>query len=149
VLAAVADEDELMVPGCRGLSGIGGFLIGTVGPAVVAHADQPVVLVRAGEQAADEHEMDPADIPSAATPYRPVVGGRRRAGVRAVSPWTMPPYYVYGPASIGLAVDPAFGGRFAQQERAALTGVLQPWREKYPFVEVIEDCGAGSASPHD
>ena len=50
-------------------------MVGSVGMAVVAHAERPVVLVRAGEQAADEHEMDPAGIPSAATPFRPVVLG--------------------------------------------------------------------------
>ncbi|QDQ16078.1 universal stress protein [Streptomyces spectabilis] len=71
-----AHEDEaLLVPGSRGLSGLAGFLVGSVALTALVHAGQPVVLVRAGEQAADEHLMDPAGIPSAATPYRPVVLG--------------------------------------------------------------------------
>ncbi|MFI5688033.1 universal stress protein [Streptomyces sp. NPDC051636] len=162
LLAAAAEEAELLVLGSRGLSGIGGFLVGSVGLAVVAHAERPVVLVRAGEQAADEHETDPAGIPSAATPYRPVVLGvdtadpdeavfafafeeaaRRETAVRAVHAWTMPPYYVYG-----LAADPAFGAEIAKQENAALSEVLRPWRQKYPSVEVVEDCGGASASVH-
>ncbi|MET9382565.1 universal stress protein [Streptomyces sp. NPDC002928] len=75
VLTDAAKDAELLVLGSRGLSGIGGFVVGSVGMAVVAHAEQPVALVRAGEQAADEHETDPAGIPSAATGYRPVVLG--------------------------------------------------------------------------
>ncbi|AYN44000.1 universal stress protein [Streptomyces dangxiongensis] len=160
VLTAMADEAELLVLGLRGLSGVGGFLVGSVGLAVVAHARRPVVLVRAGGQAADEHEQDPAGVPSAATPYRPVALGvdiaasddtvfafafeeaaRRETAVRAVHAWTTPPYYVYG-----LAVDPAFDRELAQQETAAPSETLRPWREKYPAVEVVEDCGAASAS---
>ena len=74
-LVKAAADAELLVLGSRGLSGFGGFMVGSVGLSVVAHAERPVVLVRAGEQAADEHEPDPAGIPSAAGPYRPVVIG--------------------------------------------------------------------------
>lgn len=146
--------------GSRGLSGIGGFLVGSVGLSAVAHAQRPVVLVRTGEQAADEHEKDSAGTPSAATPYRPVVLGldidapddallafafeeaaRRGTALRAVHAWSLPPYYVYG-----LAVDPALHGELAAQVAAELTEALRPWRHKYPSVEVTEDCVAGSAS---
>lgn len=70
-----APEAELLVLGSRGLSGIAGFLLGSVGLHVVAHTERPVVLVRAGEQAADEHAPGPADAPATATPFRPVVLG--------------------------------------------------------------------------
>jgi len=43
--------------------------------AVIAGTETPVVLVRAGEQAADDHEADPTGVLSAATAYRPVVLG--------------------------------------------------------------------------
>lgn len=49
VLLAAADDAELLVIRSRGLSGIGGFLVGSVAPSVVARAGNPVVLVRAGE----------------------------------------------------------------------------------------------------
>ena len=75
VLVDEAGDAELLVLGSRGLSGVGGFLVGSVGLAVVAHADRPTVLVRAEELAADEHEMYPSVIPSSATPFRPVVLG--------------------------------------------------------------------------
>ncbi|MGC0335367.1 nucleotide-binding universal stress UspA family protein [Streptomyces sp. SLBN-8D4] len=67
LLAKAAEDAELMVLGPRGLSGIGGFLIGSVGMAVIARTETPVVLARSGEQAADEHEKDSAAIASAAT----------------------------------------------------------------------------------
>ncbi|MCS0604212.1 universal stress protein [Streptomyces sp. LP11] len=160
VLAEAAEESELLVLGSRGLSGIGGFLVGSVGLSVVAHAGRPVVLVRAGERAADEHEPDTAGTPSERTPFRPVVLGvdtaaphdalfafafeeavRRETSVRAVRAWNMPPYYVYG-----FAADPTLDQEIAAQEKAALSEVLKPWRHKYPSVEVVEECEFASPS---
>ena len=66
-LVGAAEDADLLVLGSRGMSGVGGFMVGSVGQAVVARTDVPVVLVRAGEQATDEHGMDPAGVPSAAT----------------------------------------------------------------------------------
>ena len=161
-LADVAKDAELLVLGSRGLSGIGGFLVGSVGLSVVAHAERPVVLVRAGEQAADEHEMDPAAIPSAATAYRPVVLGldiespddeliefafaaasRRGTSLRVVYGWNIPPYYAYG-----LSVDLELHGSLAGAQAAALTEVLRPWRKKYPDVEVTEESHYGTPADH-
>ncbi|MFE9442109.1 universal stress protein [Streptomyces sp. NPDC006602] len=158
VLTRVAQDAELLVLGSRGLSGLGGFLVGSVGQEVVAHAEVPLVLVRAGEQAADEHTMDPAGIPSAATGFRPVVLGldtdspddtviafafeeaaRRVAPLRVVQAWNLPPYFAYG-----LTVDPEFNAVLGKQEAAALAGVLHGWKEKYPSVEVVEESGWGS-----
>lgn len=162
VLARVAQDSALLVLGSRGLSGVGGFLVGSVGQAVVARAEQPVVLVRAGEQAADEHVMDPAGIPSAATPYRPVVLGlatdspddavvefafdaaaRRGTSLRVVHGWNPPPYYAYG-----LPADLEIRGQLARQESGALTEILRPWRQKFPAVEVVEESRYGTAANH-
>ncbi|GAA3501484.1 universal stress protein [Streptomyces prasinosporus] len=159
-LTKAAEDAELLVLGSRGLGGVGGFLVGSVGSLVVARAERPVVLVRAGEQAADEHEPDPAGIPSAATRYRPVLLGldadkphdsvigfafaeaeRRSTGLRVVHGWAMPPYYVYG-----LASAPEVYHGIARQQAEALTQVLAPWREKFPQVEVFEESFGGSPS---
>ncbi|KOU56966.1 stress-inducible protein [Streptomyces sp. MMG1533] len=162
VLAGLSKDTELLVLGTRGLSGVAGFMVGSVGLSVVAHAQRPIVLVRAGEQAADEHEMDPAGIPSAATPFRPVVLGldtdgpddavlafafeeavRRGTSVRVVHGWNLPPYYVYG-----LAADLELHGEIARQKAAELTEALRPWRQKYPAVEVVEESRSGSPANH-
>lgn len=160
LLAEAAKEADLLVLGTRALGGVGGFMVGSVGLSVVAHAERPVVLVRAGEQAADEHEMDPAGVPSAATGFRPVVLGldtaapnedlirfafeaalRRGTSLRVVHGWYPPPYYGYGvPADAGLY------GSLAATEATALTDALRPWRQKYPDVGVAEVSRPGSAA---
>ncbi|MEW2626192.1 universal stress protein [Streptomyces sp. NPDC048106] len=163
-LAEAADGAELLALGSRGLGRLRGFLIGSTGLSVLAHTTRPVVLVRAGEQAADEHQPDPSGVPSAATPFRPVVVGldiddpegpsqtllefafdaaaRRGAVLRVVHGWTPPPYAAYGiPAE--PPVVPSFGRRAA----TLLTKVLRPWRQKFPDIEVSEASRPGNAAP--
>ncbi|WP_030951373.1 universal stress protein [Streptomyces sp. NRRL S-481] len=160
VLVDVARDAELLVLGSRGLSGIGGFMVGSVGQAVIARTEAPVVLVRSGEQAADEHAMDPAGIPSAATRFGPVLLGldthspddtvvafafeeaaRRDASLRVLHAWNPPPYTIYGLSDHASLYD-----ELAREQAADLTEALRPWRQKYPAVEVIEASRAGSAA---
>lgn len=77
-LLAAAEEADLLVLGSHGISGVAGFLTGSVSQRVVARSPRPVVLVRAGECIADEHfsavdGISPDEIPE--TPYRDVVLG--------------------------------------------------------------------------
>ncbi|MDX3696751.1 universal stress protein [Streptomyces europaeiscabiei] len=74
VLSAV-EEAGLPVLGSRGSGTVTGFLIGSVALAVLARTERPVVLVRAGERAEDEHLPDGAGTPSVATSYREAVLG--------------------------------------------------------------------------
>ncbi|MGW3989211.1 universal stress protein [Streptomyces sp. NPDC004830] len=160
VLVDLARDAELLALGSRGLSGIGGFIVGSVGQAVIARTETPVVLVRSGEQAADEHVMDPAGIPSAATGFRPVLLGldtrspddtvlafafeeaaRRGTSLRVLHAWTPPPYNIYG-----LSDHVSVRDELAREYAAELTEALRPWRDKYPAVEVIEASRAGSAA---
>ncbi|MFG2309211.1 universal stress protein [Streptomyces sp. NPDC048566] len=157
-LTEAGHSAELLVLGSRGMGGVGGFMVGSVGLSVLAHTERPVVLVRAGEQAADEHEKDPAGVPSAAAPFRPVVLGldlhhqddgliefafdaatRRATSLHVVHGWFPPPYYAYGmPANPGLHEVLAAG------EAKDLAEALRPWREKYPDVHVVEMSRYGS-----
>ncbi|MFJ3307844.1 universal stress protein [Streptomyces sp. NPDC086549] len=158
VLTSMAKDAELMVLGSRGLSGAAGFMVGSVGLSVVAHAERPVVLVRAGEQAADEHEMDPAGIPSAAAPFRPVILGldiespderliefaftaaaRRHTALRVVHGWSPPLYY---PADLVVQASPV------PSEETSQTEILRPWRLKFPDVEVTEESHLGTPAGH-
>jgi nucleotide-binding universal stress UspA family protein len=160
VLAKVAEDAELLVLGSRALGGVGGFLAGSVGLSVVARAERPVVLVRADEQAADEHEMDPVGIPSAATAFRPVLLGldtshpdegligfafeaarRRSTPLHVVHGWFPPAYFGYG-----MPVDAELYGSLAVSQAADLTEVLRRWRQAYPDVEVVERSRCGSAA---
>ncbi|WP_234532530.1 universal stress protein [Streptomyces shenzhenensis] len=159
-LCEAAGLADLLVLGSRGFGGIGGFVVGSVSLAVVARVERPVVLVRGGEQAADEHRMDPAGVPSAATPFRPVVLGldvdhpddmllefafdaavRRGTPLRVVSAWpeTATSYYRF-PGDAELQDD------LERSHRAALAEALRPWRGKFPGVDVIEASRCGSAA---
>ncbi|MFJ9870182.1 universal stress protein [Streptomyces sp. NPDC101165] len=159
-LVRAAQDAELLVLGSRGLSGIGGFLVGSVGLAVVASTERPVVLVRAGQQAADEQEKDRAARPTTAAPSGPVVLGldtrnpdaapiefafetaaRQGVPLRVLHGWNEPYYYPYG-----MAPDPQVIQMVAQSDAAALTEVLQPWRQKYPHVDVVTQSRSGSPS---
>ncbi|MGW5202055.1 universal stress protein [Streptomyces spiralis] len=160
MLVKAAGDAELLVLGSRALGGVGGFLVGSVGLSVVARVERPVVLVRALEQAADEHEMDSVGIPSAATAFRSVVLGldtshpdgrligfafeaarRRDTSLRVVHGWYPPAYFGYG-----VPVDAELYGSLAVSQAADLTDVLRGWRQEYPDVEVVEQSRAGGAA---
>ncbi|MGV9560432.1 universal stress protein [Streptomyces sp. NPDC003401] len=164
-LRRVAADAEPLVLGSRGMSGLGGFLVGSVGLSVVAHAEQPVVLVRADAAApspataptpgpAAEH----ADERGAGDAHGPVVLGldtgrpseeligfalteaaRRGAPVRVVHGWSPRPAYAYA-----LSVDPGFHEMLDRYESTALTEMLHPWREKFPELEIVAESRYGS-----
>ncbi|AVV44738.1 stress protein [Streptomyces sp. P3] len=152
-LLKAADQADLMVLGSRGRSGFTGFLVGSVALGVVAKSTCPVVLVRADEEAADEHV--PAGDGSAATDtgYRDVVlavdlgeacdeviefafeaARLRNARLRAVHAWHTVTPIGLGPGDIGLVKDTWQG----EEWLGFLRAVLQVWRDKYPDVEVLE-----------
>ncbi|MEU3980828.1 universal stress protein [Streptomyces sp. NPDC026672] len=137
VLLARARDAELLVLGSRGLSGFTGFLVGSVALAVSARAERPVVLVRAGEDAADERLPAEGGGPATDTGHRDVVLGLdpgrprdevtrfafeaarlRRARLRAVHTRRVP-------GDVPERLD-------------LLRSSLRLWREKYPGVETVE-----------
>ncbi|MER5461212.1 universal stress protein [Streptomyces sp. NPDC002668] len=155
VLPDEARGAELLVLGSRGLSGVAGFMVGSVGMATVAHTERPVVLVRAEEKAEDESAPGP-------TANRPVVLGldtehpddsviesafdaaaRRATALHVVHGWNLPPYFAYG-----LPADPRMNAQLAAQEADSLAETLRPWRQKFPAVEVIERSRSGKPADH-
>ncbi|MFF7790848.1 universal stress protein [Streptomyces sp. NPDC007991] len=146
VLTEAAKDAELLVLGSRGLSGIGGFLVGSVGQAVVAHTEQPVVVVRAGDQATGgpvvlglgtDHPDDTV------ITFAFEAAARRVTPLRVVHVWNPPPYFAYG-----LPADPELDAALGKQDAATLAEVLNHWKEKYPAVEVIEESRPGSPAVH-
>ncbi|MHB9864140.1 universal stress protein [Streptomyces sp. YIM S03343] len=159
-LLQVSQGADLLVLGSRGLSGLAGFLVGSVALGVVARADVPVVLVRAGEEPADEHLPADDGTPSTRTGYRDVVLGAdlsrpcdeviefafqaarsRRARLKVVHAWQPPAPFALGPGDIGLVEGPQRAGEW----ESFLTAVLQVWRDKYPEVEVATAVTEGRA----
>ncbi|MFG2309224.1 universal stress protein [Streptomyces sp. NPDC048566] len=162
ILVSTAADTEVLVLGSRGLSEVGGFMIGSVGLAVAAHAGCPVVLVR--EPSSPPEGQPAGDEGTAAAPGRclPVVLGldtgeahdapagfafeaahRRSAALRVVHAWNEPPYIQYG-----MPPDLALRTRLAAQDAAAVTAALRPWREKYPQVEIVQDSLSGKPAGH-
>ncbi|GGX98292.1 universal stress protein [Streptomyces anandii] len=157
-LCAAAGSAEMIVLGSRGLSGLRGFMVGSVSQGVVARAERPVVLVRAGQQAAGAQRTDTGGLPSTETPSRPVVLGLdmehpddtllgfafdaaafRKAALRVVHAWP-DPATSYHQFPGGVEVHDTF-----ETGQAVLLGkVLRPWRQKFPDVEVIEASRCGS-----
>ena len=167
VLTEAAEEAELLVLGSRGLSGLTGFLVGSVAMAVVARTERPVVLVRAPGQATREHP--PGRVPdtegdaSGGTPRPEVVLGaklspdadalfrfafdtaaRRGVRLRVVHTWNFPPVFGY---AAGVP-DPSLLRDLGAEEAQALEAALAPWRERYPQVEVVPEVISGRAGPH-
>ncbi|MFE0800051.1 universal stress protein [Streptomyces sp. NPDC058812] len=150
VLLAAAADAETLVLGSRGHGAVVGFLLGSVGQQVIAEANRPVVLVRAGEEAAtgaagrevvvgqQGEPEDSADVIGFAFE----AAAARGATVRAVRAWALPTVFTYSPGSMRLADE---AGGLEQYERKALGEALGPWRERYPDVPVIEHVEMGSA----
>ncbi|MFH9553451.1 universal stress protein [Streptomyces sp. NPDC017435] len=149
-LVAAAADAELLVLGSRGHGPVVGFLLGSVGQQVIAEAARPVVLVRAGDRPSSEvagHEIvvgqqgDPEDS-AAALRFAFETAAARGAGIRAVRAWTLPPVFAYSPGSLKLLDD---AGGLEPYEKKALADALQPWRERFPDVPVVEHVEMGSA----
>ncbi|MFI8091038.1 universal stress protein [Streptomyces sp. NPDC086080] len=170
-LVAEAAEAELLVLGSHGVSGVGGFVTGSVSQRVVARSSCPVVLVRPGWSAAQEHlpaadGVAPEEIPR--TPCRDVVLGldirhpcdeliefaldaarRRGAGLRVVHAFralsrpVLDASLITAPAAPPAPVAAADG--LAAEERA-VTAVLAPWCAKYPTVRVTRTVTRGRAA---
>lgn len=150
MLVAAAADAELLVLGSRGHGPVVGFLLGSVGQQVIAEAARPVVLVRAGDQATAEatgreivvgQEGDPEDSADVLR-FAFETAAARGATVRAVRAWTLPPVFAYSPGSLKL-LDEA--GGLEPYEKKALASALQPWRERFPGVPVVEHIEMGSA----
>ncbi|MEU6378781.1 universal stress protein [Streptomyces sp. NPDC046909] len=152
-LLSLSEQADVLVLGSRGLSGFTGFLVGSVALGVVARCERPVVLVRAEEEAADEHLPGRDGGASVRTGYRDVVlaldlndpcdeviefafeaARTRGARLRAVHAWQPPSPLTLGPGEIGLVEGPYR----AEEWLGFMTAVLQVWRDKYPGVEVVE-----------
>ncbi|MFF5978925.1 universal stress protein [Streptomyces olindensis] len=153
-LLAEARNADLLVIGSQGPGGLGGFVSGSVAMATAARAEQPIVLVRAGRTAEDEHVPDGDGKPSVRTPFRDVAvavdvdgpsdevldfafhaADLRGAPLRAVHAWHLP-------FSRGLP-DAEARARIRTEAARELSELLEPWRSKYPAVVVEESLREG------
>ncbi|MEW2632989.1 universal stress protein [Streptomyces sp. NPDC048389] len=150
-LLAAAETSVVLAMGSRGFSSLAGFMIGSVTLDVTAQARGPVVLVRAGERAEEEHAHAPTTSASERTAFRPVVLGLdpehpgeellsfafeaakvRATSLTAVYARKLPAWHGYGPTPTAEA------DTLRNETRLSPAAVLHAWREKYPDVSVTE-----------
>lgn len=130
-------QAELLVVGNRGLGGFTGLLVGSVGAAVAAHAECPVVVVRPrrpGGPSAGRvvvgHDGSPHS--ELALGFAFQEAARRGAGLTVVHAWTAP--VAEGPGDmLPLVYDPAIVGR---DEDRLVAEALCGWQDKHPDVDV-------------
>ncbi|MFI8962811.1 universal stress protein [Streptomyces sp. NPDC053493] len=149
-LVGTARHAELLAVGSRGHGAVTGFLLGSYGRQVVATATVPVVAVRArdgapaeppaGDVLVGQHGSPEDSAPALRFAFE--TAAARGASVRAVRAWSLPPLFVYSPASLRLADE---AGGLVPYEEKALREALAPWRERYPDVPVTEHVELGSA----
>ncbi|WP_374985061.1 universal stress protein [Streptomyces fradiae] len=170
-LDAAAREAEVLVLGSRGLTGLRGFLAGSVSLAVLARTPRPVVLVRpqnspapaedgpaepvgGGRGERDERDEREEGVPAGEVvvgldvfgPCDEVLGFAFAAAERFGCPLRAlhawtVPAAVYGP-DMGGAL-PMLLTELEEDARRALDEVLVPWTDKYPRVPVVRDCHQG------
>lgn len=149
-LLRLAEEAEMLVIGTRGHGPLLGFLLGSYGQQIIAAAPCAVVCVRGAAAGAGSPPVGEIVVgqQGGVAESRAVLGfafeaaAARRARVRVVRAWSLPPVYAYSPGSMWVADQ--LGG-LEPYEKAAMEQALEPWREKFPDVAVIEQVEMGSA----
>ncbi|AWZ03475.1 MULTISPECIES: universal stress protein [unclassified Streptomyces] len=152
MLAAVAAGASMIVLGSRGLGTVTGFVLGSVGMAVIQATVRPVVMVRASEDTAPHPDgrHAPRDVVvgvdiggpcDALLAFAFEEAARRACALRVRHSWSMPPLVGYG-----AAYDPRVHAQLEMSAKASMEDVLKPWRDKYPAVDVTSRASAGHAS---
>ncbi|CAM5273706.1 universal stress protein [Streptomyces avidinii] len=150
-LLKASAESEMTVLGSRGMEPVESYFLGDISMPVVARAERPVVLVRAGAR-----EEGPPSTPGASGG---VVVALKLHGpcedllafaFAAAAARGVPLQAVHG-RSIPLHAHAPWGTdhdvteKIRQDAQKLLSDALRPWREKFPSVEVTS--GIGLESP--
>jgi nucleotide-binding universal stress UspA family protein len=141
VLAQDADGAAMLVVGSRGGGGFAALVLGSVGRDVAFSATSPVVVVRGDAMAGQEqivlgvHDGEQA----AALGFAFEEAQRRQARLQVSYAWQ-----IFLPRRGGGPAEDARRG--APEAAQWLAGLIAPWRERYPAVDVAEDSVHASPS---
>lgn len=152
VLAEVATTSEMLVLGSRGLGTVAGYVLGSVGLAVVRGSERPVVLVRGTEEAKREARSHGADGPVVVgidldrTGDAPLAFAFEEAAHRACPLCVLhsaaaPPLF-----GSGMAYDPAVTEQLTHRVEAKLYELIAPWQQRWPAVRVDVRAATGRAA---
>ncbi|WP_079403900.1 universal stress protein [Streptomyces sp. 3211] len=150
-LLKASAESEMTVLGSRGMEPVESYFLGDISMPVVARAERPVVLVRAGA-----HEEGPPSTPGATggvvvalklhgpcddlLAFAFAAAAARGVPLQAVHGQSMP-LHAHAP----WGTDHDVTEKIRQDAQKLLSDALRPWREKFPSVEVTP--GIGLESP--
>ncbi|MFB6612670.1 universal stress protein [Streptomyces sp. NPDC085524] len=150
-LLKAAAESEMTVLGSRGMELVESYFLGDISMPVVARAERPVVLVRAGTR--EEGASSAPDVPGAVVlalrlhgpcdellAFSFAAAAARDVPLHAVHGRSMP---LHAHAPWGMDHDVT--EKIRREAQGLLSDVLRPWREKFPSVEVTP--GVGLESP--
>ncbi|MFI8339015.1 universal stress protein [Streptomyces sp. NPDC085639] len=151
-LAGVAAGASMIVLGSRGLGTVAGFVLGSVGMAVIQATVRPVVMVRASEDAVQHPDgrhaarevlvgVDISRPCDALLAFAFEEATRRACALHVLHSWSLPPL-----AGYGAAYDPRVHAQLEMSANDSLGDVLGPWRDKYPNVGVISRASVGHAA---
>ncbi|MEV4111528.1 universal stress protein [Nonomuraea sp. NPDC049695] len=135
LVAESASADSLVL-GSRGLGGLAGMVLGSVGTAVAGHAAGPVVIVRAPSPLRHDRVVvgyDGSECSEAAMAYAVEQARARGARLHAVSAWQLPAFSPYAVAYGSLIED-----LMREEARAARERVI-PWRERNPDLVITDE----------
>ncbi|MFB6562790.1 universal stress protein [Streptomyces sp. NPDC056400] len=148
-LATAAATADLLVLGSRGLGTLTGFVLGSVGMAVVHSTERPVVLVRSREDGSPHPTGEHArrDVVVGVDVSRPCdavlafafeEASRRACRLRVLHVWS--PRQLVG---YGAAYDPRVHAQIDENMTADVDDVLRPWRDRFPSVDVTARTSMG------
>ncbi|WP_431676621.1 universal stress protein [Kitasatospora sp. KL5] len=151
-LLSAAKGQELLVLGSRGLGGFAGLLVGSVGLAVAARVDVPLVLVRSNGTAEPEDAgparreivvgVDGHHASEAVLDFAFAEAARRGARLRAVHGWDLVPAWTaagWVPPQVNATTREA-------TEQAALAKALAGAHAAHPDVDLVAETRLGGAA---
>ena len=136
----------MLVLGGRGNGGFPELLVGSTAVSVSSHADCPVIVVRATEQATEQAEggilvgVDGSPCAQAALEWAFERAVALDAPLTVVEAWS-PPSTRFVPAGLDL-------GTIARTIHVELDDLVGDWRQKFPQVRVATEVHTGGAAAH-
>ncbi|MGA8114005.1 MAG: universal stress protein [Actinocatenispora sp.] len=139
VLIGAAQDAVLLVVGCRGMGGLSGLLVGSVGVQTATYAPCPVAVVRGPRPSSTRPRpvvvgVDGSPASTAAVGVAFEEADLRHRDLAVLHAWTNPI-----PAEPGDMLPPVYDvDSVAAEEGVVLAESIAGWRDKFPDVRVDE-----------
>ncbi|GII88046.1 universal stress protein [Sphaerisporangium siamense] len=143
-LTTESEEADELILGSKGLGGLPGMVLGSVGRSVAGRAEGPVIIVRRAGPArhgAVVAGFDGSASSQAALDFALAQARARGARARVVYAWHTPPFTPYGTVYAGAAHEAL------AEESTRIRRLLGPWQDRYPDVAMTGTAVRGHPVP--